>query len=67
MTGGVGQPENGPGGYVKYADDAQQAHEELGADTFRMGIEWSRIFPRSTAGVTGPLDLAKLKRLVAGA
>ena len=44
-------PENGPGSYLEYATDAELAAEGVGADTFRMGIEWSRIFPDSTASV----------------
>ena len=44
-------PENGPGEYLMYATDAQLARDGVGADTFRMGIEWSRIFPNSTASV----------------
>ena len=48
-NGGV--PENGPGEYTHYATDAQLAREGVGADTFRMGIEWSRIFPNSTESV----------------
>lgn len=46
-----GVPENGPGTYVSYDSDAQLAHDELGMNTFRMSIEWSRIFPNSTASV----------------
>jgi beta-galactosidase len=49
LTNGV--PENGPGTYVKYDSDAALAHDELGMNTFRMSIEWSRIFPNSTASV----------------
>ncbi len=49
LTNGV--PENGPGAYVNYDTDAELAREELGMNTFRMGIEWSRIFPNSTASV----------------
>ena len=49
LTNGV--PENGPGAYVNYDSDAELAREELGMNTFRMGIEWSRIFPNSTASV----------------
>lgn len=44
-------PENGPGSYLRYETDAQLAANGVGADTFRMGIEWSRIFPGSTASV----------------
>ena len=47
LTNGV--PENGPGTYVSYDTDAALARDELGMNTFRMGIEWSRIFPNSTA------------------
>jgi beta-galactosidase len=46
-----GVPENGPGTYVKYDSDAALAETELGMNTFRMSIEWSRIFPNSTASV----------------
>jgi len=46
-----GVPENGPGTYVSYDSDAQLAHDELGMNTFRMSIEWSRIFSESTASV----------------
>jgi beta-glucosidase/6-phospho-beta-glucosidase/beta-galactosidase len=49
ITDGV--PEDGPGTYVRYAEDAALAHDELGMDTFRMSIEWSRIFSNSTASV----------------
>lgn len=44
-------PENGPGSYLRYAADADLAANGVGADTFRMSIEWSRIFPNSTASV----------------
>ena len=44
-------PENGPGEYIQYPTDIALARNGLGADTFRLGIEWSRIFPQSTAGV----------------
>jgi beta-galactosidase len=49
LTHGV--PENGPGTYVSYDSDAALAEGELGMNTFRMSIEWSRIFPNSTASV----------------
>lgn len=44
-------PEDGPGGYLQYVTDARLASEGIGADTFRTGIEWSRIFPNSTQSV----------------
>jgi beta-glucosidase/6-phospho-beta-glucosidase/beta-galactosidase len=44
-------PENGPGGWKNgYTADIANA-KALGVNTWRMGIEWSRIFPRSTASV----------------
>ncbi len=58
------QPENGPGFYRRGASDVALARG-LGATTFRLSIEWSRIFPRSTAGVrTGTVVSAgALRRL----
>lgn len=63
-----GVPEDGPGAYVSYDGDAALARDELGMNTFRMGIEWSRIFPESTAAVDisdegGALSLADLEAL----
>jgi beta-glucosidase/6-phospho-beta-glucosidase/beta-galactosidase len=63
-----GVPENGPGTYVSYDGDAQLAHDELGMNTFRMGIEWSRIFPSSTASIDisdegGGVSLADLQAM----
>ena len=49
LTHGV--PEDGPGTYVSYDSDAALAENDLGMNTFRMSIEWSRIFPNSTASV----------------
>lgn len=46
-----GVPENGPGAYTQYVTDAGLARDGVGADTFRMSIEWSRIFPNSTESV----------------
>jgi beta-glucosidase/6-phospho-beta-glucosidase/beta-galactosidase len=66
LTHGV--PENGPGTYVSYDGDAALAEGELGMNTFRMSIEWSRIFPNSTAAVDisdegGTVSLADLEAL----
>jgi hypothetical protein len=63
-----GVPENGPGTYVSYDSDAALARDQLGMDTFRMSIEWSRIFPNSTASVDisdegGTVSLADLQAL----
>jgi beta-glucosidase/6-phospho-beta-glucosidase/beta-galactosidase len=43
-------PENGPGSYDLYGTDFKLA-KGLKNNAFRMGIEWSRIFPSSTRGV----------------
>jgi len=66
LTHGV--PEDGRGTYVDYDSDAALAHDELGMNTFRMSIEWSRIFPTSTASVDisdegGGVSLADLEAL----
>lgn len=58
-------PENGPGGFrTGFATDIANA-KSLGVRTWRMGIEWSRIFPRSTASVTvgSTVTLANLQAL----
>jgi beta-glucosidase/6-phospho-beta-glucosidase/beta-galactosidase len=39
-------PENGPGFWSKYAADIKLARGGLGANLFRMGLEWSRLFPK---------------------
>ena len=45
-------PENGPGAWQEnYATDIALA-KSLGLNSWRMGIEWSRIFPNSTASVS---------------
>jgi beta-glucosidase/6-phospho-beta-glucosidase/beta-galactosidase len=46
-----GLPEDGPDGWDLYETDAELAADGLGVDTFRTGIEWSRIFPNSTTSV----------------
>jgi beta-galactosidase len=66
LTHGV--PEDGPGTYVDYDSDAALAHDELGMNTFRMSIEWSRIFPTSTASVdisdeSGGVSVADLEAM----
>lgn len=47
------RPEDGPGFLAKYKRDLHLAADELNLKAFRMSIEWSRVFPRSTTGVTG--------------
>ncbi len=61
-------PEDGPGHWSVYRRDARLARRGLHANAFRLSIEWSRIFPRSTAGVhvgqrIDGRDLRRLDRL----
>ena len=56
-------PERGPGEYARFRSDIALARKRLHNNAMRISIEWSRIFPRSTASVTGPLDVAEMKRL----
>jgi beta-glucosidase/6-phospho-beta-glucosidase/beta-galactosidase len=59
------RPERGPGHWALFRRDARLARDELGSNAYRMGIEWSRIFPRSTAGVKvgRRIDARDLRRL----
>jgi beta-galactosidase len=43
-------PERGPGHWTVFREDIRRARN-LGVEVFRLSIEWSRIFPSSTAGV----------------
>jgi beta-galactosidase len=58
-------PENGPGFYDRYASDIKLARKRLRSNALRLGIEWSRIFPTSTAGVdiSGGITLTALQQL----
>src|SRR5438034_1283232 len=44
-------PEAGPGFYDRYGRDAHLARRRLRNNALRLSIEWSRIFPTSTAAV----------------
>src|SRR6266850_2361096 len=44
-------PETGPDFYDRYRKDARLARHGLGNNALRLSIEWSRIFPASTAAV----------------
>jgi beta-galactosidase len=57
-------PEDGPGSYDLYGTDLKLA-QQLKTSAFRMGIEWSRIFPRSTRAVdaSGGIDENVLRQL----
>lgn len=58
------RPERSAGHWQLYATDIALA-KGLGSNAYRLGVEWSRIFPRSTAGVrTGTaVTLAQLRAL----
>ena len=57
--------ERGAGSWRRYREDLDLASRGLRNNAIRLGIEWSRIFPRSTAGVrTGTsVSTAELRRL----
>jgi beta-glucosidase/6-phospho-beta-glucosidase/beta-galactosidase len=42
-----------PGFFETYAADVARAREQLGNNAFRLSVEWSRLFPEDTRGVTG--------------
>ena len=50
-------PENGPGFFARYKQDVDLAARRLHMKAFRLGIEWSRIFPAETRGVHGLREL----------
>jgi beta-galactosidase len=58
-------PENGPGFWRLYKRDVRLVRHKLHGNAFRMGIEWSRIFPTSTAAVdiSGGITPAVLSQL----
>ena len=45
-------PSQGPGFFELYPQDMARAAGELGSNALRLSIEWSRVFPVSTIGVT---------------
>jgi beta-galactosidase len=51
---------NGPGHWELYAQDYARAKADMGLSAIRLSIEWSRIFPTSTAGLEG-FDALKAK------
>src|SRR5262245_6775733 len=44
-------PEDGPGFWNLYKRDAKLVRKRLHGNAFRMGIEWSRIFPMPTTSI----------------
>ena len=57
--------ERGPGHWRLFRKDIDLAAERLRSNAFRFSVEWSRVFPRSTAGVRvgRRIDLGDLRRL----
>ena len=53
-------PTKGPGFYELYEQDLDRASKELGSNALRLSIEWSRIFPTATFGVSTFEDLNAL-------
>ena len=54
------RPEQGPGFLARYTTDVDLAARRLHLRAFRLGIEWSRIFPRSTRRAHGLRELDEL-------
>jgi beta-galactosidase len=54
------RPEDGPGFLARYRTDVDLARRKLHLGAFRLGLEWSRLFPRSTRGAHGLRALDRL-------
>ena len=54
------RPEDGPGFFARYRRDVDLAADKLHLQAFRLGIEWSRIFPRSTRKADSLPELGRL-------
>ncbi|MBX3227030.1 MAG: glycoside hydrolase family 1 protein [Labilithrix sp.] len=50
-------PSSGPGFFETYEEDLDRAANELGSNSVRLSIEWSRIFPQATWGITDHAEL----------
>jgi beta-glucosidase/6-phospho-beta-glucosidase/beta-galactosidase len=46
-------PSSGPGFFELYPQDLDRAAGELHHNAFRLSLEWSRIFPTATDGISG--------------
>jgi len=60
--------DRGPGFWRTWRGDLDRARRRLGSNAIRLGLEWSRIFPRSTARIhtgrrVGRADLRRLDRV----
>jgi beta-galactosidase len=53
-------PEDGPAQWTHVKQDVALARKKLNANGYRLSIEWSRIFPRSTAAATTTAELDAL-------
>jgi beta-glucosidase/6-phospho-beta-glucosidase/beta-galactosidase len=57
----TGEPLSaGPGFFETYPEDLRRAREELGVDSLRLSLEWSRIFPEPPFGVVSYEELRRL-------
>ncbi|HLM28201.1 MAG TPA: glycoside hydrolase family 1 protein [Thermoleophilaceae bacterium] len=58
-------PERGPGHWRRWRSDVDLAARRLHSNAFRMSVEWSRIFPRSTRGIETGRNVSRrdLRRL----
>jgi beta-glucosidase/6-phospho-beta-glucosidase/beta-galactosidase len=58
--------EDGPGFFARWRHDVRLASKKLDLNAFRLGIEWSRIFPASTrgAGTLKELDAIANRRAI---
>ena len=52
--------ERGPGHWRLFRRDVALARNRLGANAFRLSIEWSRLFPRAVGGARTPRQLDRL-------
>lgn len=52
--------ERGPGHWGLFRHDAGLARRRLGANAFRLSIEWSRLFPSSPRGARTPRQLDRV-------
>ena len=53
-------PSTGPGFYELFSQDLDLARHALGSNAVRLSLEWSRIFPTPTFGVSGYQQLHQL-------
>lgn len=49
-------PLDGPGSWELYPEDFRIAREELGNNSIRLSLDWSRLFPGSTEAITANVE-----------